>query len=154
RSSRRHARSDREPRWWIGLPAIGHSPEQPVAPLREIDSPPIREDSGPRLVNELELLQGTLPMPGDLVALTDRSSELSGRNFLDHERVQRPCEIGREPKALGRAPAIAVDDRCQGQQPLDRVDGGWNGIALIDGIERATDAVVELGIADRDQARQ
>src|SRR2546421_10534691 len=47
---------NRETGWWLLLPTIRELAQQPVAPLGEVDKPPVSEDCRPLLSDQLQLL--------------------------------------------------------------------------------------------------
>ena len=76
------------------------------------------------------------------------------RHFLDRQRVERSREVGGKAHRFRRPLPAPPHDRRQCQLPGERVDRARDGIGTIGRIERAADAVVEIGIADRNQPRQ
>jgi len=92
-------------------------------------------------------------MPGDVARFFGRSGEPRRRNLLDLERVERPGEIGREPKRFRRALAAAPDETGQSEQALGGVYRGRQKL-VIGSLEAPAHPFVELGVADRYQPRQ
>ena len=77
-----------------------------------------------------------------------------GIDFLDRQRVERAREVGGEAHRFGGAVVGAAQDPREAQLAVERVDRGRQGLGEVERVERAADAVVELGVADRDQPRQ
>ncbi len=71
-SGRGDPRRDGKSRRRTGFPALSNPPQQAVATLGEVDRAALGEDSWPFLVDQLQLLERNLPMPGELVGLRDR----------------------------------------------------------------------------------
>ena len=116
-------------------------------------APSLSENLRPILVDQLQLRERFLPMPRQIARFRPTASRnRDGSNLLDQQRVERPGEIRRQPQALP-ATLLAIDDRCQRQQPLGRLDRRRQRL-LVDPVERPADPLVELRVADRDQARQ
>ena len=91
-------------------------------------------------------------MPREVARFVDGFAHPTGVDLLDKERVERSGKVSRQPQAL--CATLATDDRRQAQDPLGRVDGRGHLLSLVDAIERTADTLIELGIANRDQARQ
>jgi len=87
----------------------------------------------------------------ELGRLSDRVLEYRRSDFLDQQRIERPCEIGCKSQSLGRT--LAADYRRKLQQAFGRINCRWNGL-LVDRLEGAADALSNVRIADRDQARK
>ena len=152
RRGRGHSGGDRESRRRLRFPALGHPAKQPVAPIRQVDHPALLENARPGRINDLQPFERMLPVPGELVAFADRLAQPRRLDFLDAQGVEGSSEIGREPQPFGGR--VTRHDRGQHQQAIDRIDRRRNRRTLIDRVERAADPIVELGIADRDQARK
>jgi hypothetical protein len=92
-----HAGGNRESGGRFRPPSFGGAPKQPVAAVGKVDRPPLREDTRPGLVDQLQLRERLLPMPRQLVGPGDGLLQAAGIDLLHQQRVERPREIGRQP---------------------------------------------------------
>ena len=115
-------------------------------------SPRRRQQARPIVVDQLQLLERFLPMRGKVAALGHRIPQPRRIDPLDEQAVEGPGEVARKAQALRRS--LPPHERRQGQQSLGRIDRRRNRLAVVDAVERSADPLVELGVADRDQARQ
>ena len=80
--------------------------------------------------------------------------EAGRRDFLDRQRVQGACEVSGNPQCLGGTFAFAPDQSRERQLPSKGLNRRRHRLPGLGGIEGAADAVIEVGVADGDQARQ
>ena len=90
-------------------------------------------------------------MPREIGRPLNRISQPARLHLLDQQGIERARQVGGEAQTLRRP---LPDDRGQRQQPLHRLNRRRDRLVIVDRVERAADAVVELGIADGDQSRQ
>ena len=147
-------RGDGEARRRRARPAAGGGAEQAVAAIGEVNRAAPGKLGGPGGDDRLQPVERFLPVAGEIVGGGDRLGEFRRRNFLDRQRVERAGKVGGEAHRFGRAFPAAPDDRGERELAGERVDRGGDKLVTVGGIERAADAVVEVGITDRDQARQ
>ncbi len=107
----------------------------------------------PVLVDQLQLRERVLPVAREVVRLGHRLLEPSRIDLLDQQRIERPREVGGQPQASPRVPSPGTIDARRSSRSVG-IDRRRDRLTLVDPIERAADALIELGIADRDQPRQ
>ena len=83
-----------------------------------------------------------------------RSLQAGWINLLDQQSVECTAEIACQAQRLRRGLALAPDQRGERKQPLQRIDRRWNRLGSIGRIEGTADLLVDVGIADGDQARE
>ncbi len=153
RRRRRDSGRDGEPGRRVAPPPLGDAPKDTIAPLGQVDRAAVREDTGPAVDDLLQPFERTLPVLGNIVGTIDRIPQAPGIDLLDFHRIERRRQVGCETDGLGGTIESAANDRRQCQRSFERVDRRRDRLA-VGRLERAADAVVELGIAERDQARQ
>ena len=146
---------DRETRWRPGLPALGGGMEQAVAALGKVDASDVGERDRPLIDDRAQPIERDLPMGGQFRRIDDRVGEPRRINLLDHQSIERSAEIGGEPHRFGSPySAGAADQSGEAEQARQRVDCGRDRHSRIGRVERTANAIIEIGIADRDQSRQ
>jgi hypothetical protein len=93
-------------------------------------------------------------MSRKLKRLRNGFGELPRVNVFDRERVHRPRKLSGKPQRFGRGLVGTPDERREHCQPFERIDCGRHLLSAICRVERASDPLVQFGIADRDQPRQ
>ena len=147
-------RGDGEPRRRRARPTLGGGAQQKVAPISEVDHAASRKLGGPGTDDRLQPVERHLPMSGEFWRFGCRLGQLRRRHFLDSQRIERPCQIGGKAHRFGRALIPTSHNACQCQLARQRIDCARHPRTIVGGVERATNSIVELGIADRDQSRQ
>ena len=145
---------DREAVRRRALPPLGHRPQQAVAPLGKVDPPIGGEDRRPAIEDRAQPVERQLPVARQLGCIGGRFGQPRRRDFLDQQRIERPRQVGGKAHRLGRAGPVARDQPGERQQTRQRIDRRRDWIGCVGRVERAADPVLELGVADRHQARQ
>ena len=134
------------------LPAIGGGAQQAVAAVGEVDPAALAQGLWPAVEDRAEAVERDLPMVGEVGGVVGSGGEARRIDFGDGQLVEGAGEVGRKAERFGGAFAGGADEVGEAQQAVERIDRGGERVGRVGGVERTPDAVVELGIADRDQA--
>ena len=146
---------DDEARWRCFAPARRDPIEQPVAPIRKVDEAQPRQLGRPTRNQDGEEVERFFPMarqPLDQVELRQRIDRHPLHLHLVEHGAERLPQLQRLT-GIGCAACILYHAR-QDHLPPHRRDGGGNGVAFPERIERAADFLAQFRIAQRDQTGQ
>ena len=135
-----------------GSPALRHLVDQQAAAIGEIDAAEPGEFPGPAFEDDLEEVERAFPMGGELGAEVELL-EAARRDLLDQQLVERGGEVAGKADGFGGVVAGLglLDQPGEDELALERADCGGDGFGIPRRIEHR---LVELGVADRDEARE